>query len=41
MTSFRQMAADRRNASKSTGPATEEGEQRSRLGAFHMIGPGE
>jgi hypothetical protein len=33
MTSFRQMAADRRNASKSTGPATEEGKQRSRCNA--------
>ncbi len=30
MTSFRQIAANRRNASKSTGPTTEEGKQRSR-----------
>ena len=30
MTSFRQNEANRRNASKSTGPTTEEGKQRSR-----------
>jgi hypothetical protein len=33
MTSFRQIAANRRNASKSTGPTTEEGKQRSRFNA--------
>jgi hypothetical protein len=33
MTSFRQIAANRRNASKSTGPITEEGKQRSRCNA--------
>ena len=33
MTSFRQIAANRRNASKSTGPTTEEGKQRSRRNA--------
>jgi hypothetical protein len=33
MTSFRQTAANRRNASKSTGPTTEEGKQRSRCNA--------
>jgi hypothetical protein len=33
MTSFRQIAANRRNASKSTGPTTEEGKQRSRCNA--------
>ncbi len=33
MTSFRQMEANRRNASKSTGPNTEEGKQRSRCNA--------
>ena len=34
MTSFRQIAANRRNASKSTGPTTEEGKQRSRCNAL-------
>ena len=33
MTSFRQIAANRRNARKSTGPITEEGKQRSRCNA--------
>ena len=33
MTSFRQIAANRRNASKSTGPRTEEGKHRSRCNA--------
>ena len=33
MTSFRQLAANRRNASNSTGPTTEEGKQRSRCNA--------
>jgi hypothetical protein len=33
MTSFRQIAANRRNASKSTGPTTDEGKQRSRCNA--------
>ena len=33
MTTFRQIAANRRNARKSTGPATEEGKQRSRCNA--------
>jgi hypothetical protein len=33
MTSFRQIEANRRNARKSTGPATEEGKQRSRCNA--------
>jgi hypothetical protein len=33
MTSFRQIEANRRNASKSTGPVTEEGKQRSRCNA--------
>jgi hypothetical protein len=33
MTSFRQISANRRNASKSTGPTTEEGKQRSRCNA--------
>jgi len=33
MTSFRQMEANRRNASKSTGPTTEEGKRRSRCNA--------
>jgi hypothetical protein len=33
MTSFRQFEASRRNASKSTGPITEEGKQRSRCNA--------
>ncbi len=33
MTSFRQFEANRRNARKSTGPATEEGKQRSRCNA--------
>ena len=34
MTSFRQIAANRRNASKSSGPTTEEGKQRSRCNAI-------
>jgi hypothetical protein len=33
MTSFRQIDANRRNARKSTGPATEDGKQRSRCNA--------
>ena len=33
MTSFRQIAANRRNASNSTGPTTEEGKQSSRCNA--------
>src|SRR5271155_4028972 len=33
MTSLRQIEANRRNAGKSTGPATEEGKQRSRCNA--------
>jgi hypothetical protein len=33
MTSFRQIEANRRNASKSTGPITEDGKQRSRCNA--------
>ena len=33
MTSLRQIEANRRNASKSTGPTTEEGKQRSRCNA--------
>ena len=33
MTSFRQIEANRRNASKSTGPITEEGKQCSRCNA--------
>ena len=33
MASFRQIEANRRNASKSTGPTTEEGKQRSRCNA--------
>jgi hypothetical protein len=33
MTTFRQIEANRRNARKSTGPATEEGKQRSRCNA--------
>jgi hypothetical protein len=33
MTSFRQIAANRHNASKSTGPTSEEGKQRSRCNA--------
>src|SRR5271169_5163966 len=33
MTSFRQIDANRRNARKSTGPATEQGKQRSRCNA--------
>src|SRR5438309_6366846 len=33
MTSFRQFAANRRNALKSTGPATAKGKQRSRCNA--------
>jgi hypothetical protein len=46
MTSFRQIAANRRNASKSTGPTTDEGKQRSRCNAVRhgltaetVIGP--
>jgi hypothetical protein len=34
MTSFRQIAANRRNASKSTGPKTKQGKQRSRGNAL-------
>src|SRR5580658_5907992 len=34
MTSFRQIEANRRNASKSTEPITEEGKQRSRCNAI-------
>jgi hypothetical protein len=34
MTSFRQTQADRRNASRSTGPTTKEGKQRSRANAL-------
>jgi len=34
MTSFRQIAANRRNARKSTGPITPEGKQRSRCNAI-------
>jgi hypothetical protein len=34
MTSSRQIAANRRNASKSTGPTTEQGKQRSRRNAL-------
>jgi hypothetical protein len=33
MTSLRQIAANRRNASKSTGPRSDEGRQRSRCNA--------
>src|ERR1019366_2942602 len=33
MTTFRQIEANRRNATKSTGPVTEEGKQRSRCNA--------
>src|SRR6204780_2424459 len=33
MTSFRQIEANRRNATKSTGPTTQEGKQRSRCNA--------
>src|SRR5215831_2129196 len=33
MTSFRQLEANRRNASKSTGPTTEQGKPRSRCNA--------
>ena len=33
MTSFKQIEANRRNASKSTGPITEEGKLRSRCNA--------
>ena len=36
MTSFRQIAANRRNASKSSGPTTEEGKQRSRCNAIRQ-----
>ena len=34
MTSFRQIAANHRNAAKSTGPTTDEGKQRSRCNAL-------
>ena len=34
MSSFRQIAANRSNASKSTGPTTEEGKQRCRCNAL-------
>ena len=34
MTSFRQIAANRRNAAKSTGPNTDDGKQRSRCNAI-------
>jgi hypothetical protein len=34
MTSFRQIEANRRNATKSTGPQTEDGKQRSRCNAI-------
>ena len=34
MTSFRQIEANRANARKSTGPATEEGKRRSRRNAI-------
>jgi hypothetical protein len=34
MTSFRQIAANRRKASKSSGPTIEEGKQRSRCNAI-------
>jgi hypothetical protein len=34
MTTFRQIEANRRNATKSTGPATAEGKQRSRCNAI-------
>jgi hypothetical protein len=34
MTSFRQIAANRRNAAKSTGPKTEQGKERSRRNAL-------
>jgi hypothetical protein len=34
MTSFRQFAANRRNAAKSTGPKTEQGKERSRRNAL-------
>src|ERR1700693_5532997 len=34
MTTFKQFEANRRNASKSTGPITEEGKQRSRCNAI-------
>jgi hypothetical protein len=34
MTSFKQIAANRRNASKSSGPTTDEGKQRSRCNAI-------
>ena len=33
MTTFRQIEANRRNATKSTGPVSEEGKQRSRCNA--------
>jgi hypothetical protein len=33
MSSLRQIAANRRNVTKSTGPRTEEGKQRSRCNA--------
>ncbi len=34
MTTFRQIEANRRDASKSTGPVTEEGKRQSRCNAF-------
>jgi len=34
MTSFKQIAANRRNASKSTGPKTQQGKQRARCNAI-------
>jgi hypothetical protein len=34
MTTLKQIAANRRNAAKSTGPTTEEGKQRSRCNAL-------
>jgi hypothetical protein len=34
MTSFRRIAANRRNASKSTGPKTQQGKQRARCNAI-------
>ena len=37
MTSFRQIGVNRRNASKSNGPTTEEGKQRSRCNSTLSI----